>query len=332
MAWVRVPTQPNYSQGRGGAHTVQDMENISVEGPPAVREVELSTLDLRYEHCRLKLAAREERLLGSIAERGIEEPLEGVEVGAKRILLNGFKRYRCARKLRIDAVPYASLGQDEAAGIIGLLRIANDKALSLLEQAAFIDELKQARNLSVAQIAVELSRSKGWVGMRLGLIGEMTAAVRQKLFAGAFPVYAYMYTLRPFMRMNGGAPEVEQFVLAVSGQGLSVRDIAQLAHGYFRGPKSLRQEIARGKLTLPLARMQRVAPRGTGCNEQETAMLHDLESVHEIMGRAVSRAEDPQLSSGAFQAQVQLLTAGILSRLPAFEQTVRKLHDRGGKA
>ena len=61
-------------------------------------------------------------------------------------------------------------------------------------------------------------------------------------------------------------------------------------------------------------------------------MLHDLESVHEIMGRAVSRAEDPQLSSGAFQAQVQLLTAGILSRLPAFEQTVRKLHDRGGKA
>jgi hypothetical protein len=44
------------------------------------REVELSSLDLRYESFRLKQAALEERLLGSIAQRGIEEPLEGVEV------------------------------------------------------------------------------------------------------------------------------------------------------------------------------------------------------------------------------------------------------------
>ena len=38
-------------------------------------QVELSSLDLRYEDFRLKQATLEERLLGSIALRGIEEPL-----------------------------------------------------------------------------------------------------------------------------------------------------------------------------------------------------------------------------------------------------------------
>ena len=78
--------------------------------------VELSTFDLRYEGHRLRDDAREARLLASIVERGIEEPLEGVDPSADcRFLLNGFKRYRCAKKLGLGCVPYVSLGQDEAA-------------------------------------------------------------------------------------------------------------------------------------------------------------------------------------------------------------------------
>src|ERR1700752_3827441 len=162
------------------------------------RELELSQLDLRYEGYRMKNAGLEERLLGSIAQRGIEEPLEGVEVKERSVLLNGFKRYRCARKLQIRIVPYTSLGPDEVVAIMNLLRLSNNRALSLLEQAAFIDELKNTRHLSVAEIAQELSRSKSWVSMRLGLIGQMSTAVREQLFSGAFPVYSYMYTLRQF--------------------------------------------------------------------------------------------------------------------------------------
>jgi len=153
-------------------------------------EVELAHLDLRYESFRLKQAALEERLLASIAQRGIEEPLEGVEVKAVRVLLNGFKRYRCARKLRLATVPYSSLGPDEAVGILSLLRTSNNRALSILEQAAFIAELKNARAMNVAQIAAELCRSKSWVSVLLGLFAGMSEKVRRQLFAGAFPVYS----------------------------------------------------------------------------------------------------------------------------------------------
>ena len=44
--------------------------------------------------------------------------------------------------------------------------------------------------------------------------------------------------------MNGvKKQEIEDFVVAVSGKKLSVREIEQLAHGYFRGPESFREAI-----------------------------------------------------------------------------------------
>ncbi len=303
-----------------------------LEAANALYEVELTQLDLRYESCRLKQAEQEERLLGSIAERGIAEPLEGVEAQEKKVLLNGFKRYRCARKLGIGTVPYRSLGQDEVAGIIQLLRTANDHALGILEQAAFLDELKQSRNLSLAQIAAELSRSKAWVCVRLGLFAQMSATVRQKLFSGALPVYSYLYTLRPFIRLNGDAKEVDGFVTAVSGQRLSVREIELLARGYFRGPEALRAEIRQGNLALPLERMKAASAGAAGCSELETGMLRDLEVTQKYMLRVMSKGGDERLASRAFHAQAQLLTAGILSREAGFVQSVRRLHDRGGQA
>lgn len=83
-----------------------------------MNEIELSSLDLRYESYRMKNRAGEARLLASICERGIVEPLEGVEVEDRHVLLNGFKRWRCARRLRLGTAPYVSLGEDAALGIV----------------------------------------------------------------------------------------------------------------------------------------------------------------------------------------------------------------------
>lgn len=304
-------------------------------------EVELSSLDLRYEGFRLKAAALEERLLASIAARGIQEPLEGVElpagpagVAGPQVLLNGFKRYRCARQLRLATVPFSSLGGDEAAAILDLLKLSNNRSLSLLEQAAFIDELKNGRGMNVADIAAALSRSKAWVSVRLGLLGQMSQEVRRQLFAGAFPVYAYMYVLRPFMRLNGeSAQAIEQFVTAVSGQGLSVREIEQLAHGFFRGPESFRAEIRKGNLALPLERMRQMPQSPEACSEFERVLLGDLDILQKYMQRVMGKSQEQnKLTSRGFHAQCHLLTAGILSRARAFFHTLRQLHDRNGQA
>ncbi|MFC1453296.1 ParB/RepB/Spo0J family partition protein [Verrucomicrobiota bacterium] len=296
-------------------------------------EIELSSLDGRYEGYRMRDRTGEARLLSAIAERGITEPLEGVEVEGRHVLLNGFKRWRCARRLGLATAPYVSLGEDAAMGIVALLRASNDRALTLLEQAGFVDELRRLHRMSVAEIAETLSRSKGWVGMRLGLVAEMPPTVRQHLFAGAFPVYAYMYSVRSFMRMNGGKGEdIERFVTALSGKGLSVREIEHLAHGYFRGPEALREQIASGNVALPLERLKQHAEHAEGCSAFEQGMLRDIEIAQKYMQRVMNKSPSPRLRSGAFLAQAHLLLGGLLERASAFFQSVRQLHDRCGQA
>lgn len=293
--------------------------------------VELAQLDLRYEGCRLKSPAAEARLLAAIAQSGIQQPLQGVELSSARILLNGFKRLRCARKLHIHIGPFASLGADEVSGIVCLLRAANDHALSLLEQARFLDELKAGRGLSVAEMAQQLSRSKAWVSLRLGVLAELSPLVRAALFDGSFPVYSYLYTLRLFRRLNGAAA-VDEFVAALRGKKLSARQIEQLAHGFFRGPESLREQIRQGHLTLPLQQLKDLPEDPDGGSEFERVLVADLEQVHKLLVRVMTKSADrSRLSSRPFRAQAHLLCAGLLSRLPAFTQTLRQLHDHCGQ-
>jgi predicted transcriptional regulator len=298
-----------------------------------IGDVELKAFDLRYEGYRMKNPPLEAKLLVSIAERGIEEPLEGVDAGDQRILLNGFKRYRCAQKLGLGMVPYATLGEDEATGIVAMLRTSNQKALSLLEQARFIDDLHTLYKLSVAEIAETLSRSKSWVTMRLGILAEMGERVREKVFSGAFPVYSYMYTLRQLLRTGGAERgEVEKFVEAVGGRKLSLREIEHLAQGCFRGPEWFRAEVLAGNLALALERMKGVPQAPDGANEFERVLLRDLECLGKYLARVVTKSQDSRIETRAFSAQANLLLCGLVSRLGALTQALRSLHDRTGNA
>ena len=283
--------------------------------------VELSSLNLRYEDHRQRDDAREVRLLASLAERGIEEPLEGVDTAEARFLLNGFKRYRMRKKLGIASVPYVSLGPEEATGILSLMRGSTDKSLGILEQARFLVDLLTIHGLSLTEVAQTLSRSKAWVSLRRSLLEDMSPAVQQVLFRGTFPVYCYLYTLRPFRRMNGVKPdEIDRFVQAVAGQRLSVREIELLAQAYFRGPASLREAIEAGKLSWSLDQMKRVPEDREGCNEFERVLLGDLQILQKYLQRVLVKFLDPRLKSRAFYAQANLLTGALLSKFDPFSK------------
>ncbi len=295
--------------------------------------IEIGCLDLRYEHLRVKRKAEEGRLLSSIAERGIEDALEGVDVDGAHVLLNGFARYRCARRLGIEVLPYLSLGGDEAAGIIQLLHRPERSTLTILEEAGFLHELNKVQGLNVAQIAERVGRSKAWVCNRLKLMREVSGSVRDRLFAGAFPIYAYMQMVHPFMRINGvKQKDVDEFVEALSGKKVSVRDVELLAHGYFRGPESFREQIRTGHVVESLERLKEIPDDPDGCSDFERAVLRDLETLSKYMQRVMGKSIDQRLKSHTFFAEANLLTAKIMSRKSAFYESMRQLHDRSGHA
>jgi len=295
-------------------------------------QVEILSLDLRYEGFRMKSAVAEKALLLSILESGIRDPLQGVDTKATRILLDGFKRLRCAKKLGIGIVPYCSMGTDEILGIIELIRISNARSLSVLEQARFVDELKTVHKLSTAEIAELVERSKAWVSVRTGIIHEMSGYVLDEIFKGRFPAYSYMYILRPFMRINGiHAGEVDEFVKSVAGKNLSLRSLELLAHGYFKGPEPLREQIKSGHITWALNRLKETQTPLSGLSQPESVMIRDLELAFKYMQRVSAKAQSARFKTNAFLAQVNVLSGGILRQTDSFCKAIRDLYDRSGQ-
>jgi hypothetical protein len=230
-------------------------------------------------------------------------------------------------------VPYVSLGAEEATGILNLMRASTDKGLGILEQARFVVDLLTIHGMSVAEVAQTLGRSKGWVSMRRSLLDEMSPAIQAILFRGAFPAYSYMYTLRPFMRMNaGGRDQVERFVRAVAGQRLSVRDIELLAPAYFRGPAPLREAIERGNLGWSLDQLKGLPEDREGFNDFERGLLKDLEVLRRCIQRVMVKCQDSRLVSRAFCAQANLISGGLLRILEPFCQRMKAFYDRTGQA
>jgi len=136
-------------------------------------QIEISNIDLRYESCRMKSKHSEKILLDSILTKGIRNPLQGIDANdGVKILLNGFKRIRCAKILNISIIPWYSFGNDESVGILELLRISNEKSLTILEQAKLIDELQTVHKMCNADIALLLEKSRAWVSVRTGIINE----------------------------------------------------------------------------------------------------------------------------------------------------------------
>jgi hypothetical protein len=185
--------------------------------------------------------------------------------------------------------------------------------------------------MTLADVAELLSRSKAWVSTRRHLLQEMSPTIQRILFRGDLPVYSYMVTLRPFMRRNGvPRQEVENFMRAIAGAKLSVREIDLLAHGYFRGTSSLREAIDQGHWKWTLDQMQAAGETNAGLSDFERRVLRELEQLLRTMQSVMTRCDSPRLQSRGFHVQANLLLASLLGRRGSFFKKMEEFYDRTG--
>jgi hypothetical protein len=150
-----------------------------------------------------------------------------------------------------------------------------------------------------------------------------------KIFSGKFPAYAYMYTLRQFMRINAvSKKDVDTFVSSIAGRNLSLRDIDILANGYFKGSDEIRGQIQNGNISWGLEQLKASSAGATDCTQTEQNMLKDLSIAQKYMQRVACKSSDNRFKTASFKAQANLLSGGILRQLHVFEKAVRELHDR----
>ncbi len=159
----------------------------------------------------------------------------------------------------------------------------------------------------------------------------MSKTVREKVFSDKFPAYSYLYTLRQFMRINSvKKSDIDEFVNLVSGKNLSLRDIEQLAYGYFKGSEEFREQLKKN-IIWGLEQLKNVPQDPDDCSEYERKMLNELEVLPRYMQRIMRKSDDTRLVSHSFNAQANLLAAGILSKMNPFSIALRRFYDRTGE-
>jgi hypothetical protein len=243
-------------------------------------------------------------------------------------LLDGFKRYRCACRLKIGIVPALICDGQEKEGIVALLRSSHNQGLTDLEHGALLDRLHTAHGMSVVQIATHIGCSTGWVGVRLGMVEQMSELVRRKVLGGQFPARCYLYGVRPFTRVNDYKNGlVDRFVNAVSGRGLSTRDIFLLTKAYFTGGSCIRQRIDEGKAIEVLEALKEDNRVDIGA-----ALVDNIVSIQVQLERFIAQARSARLEDEAIALRTHLACAGLLRNIGPFTRSVKELYGKTTKA
>lgn len=302
-----------------------------------MREIEICQIDTRYERARQRNPRGEDSLLSSIAQRGVCDPVHGIEMDdtEKFILLDGFKRLRCARKLGLTRMPAQRIAGDEIEGICSFMRQCESNTLSQMEEAALVDELHGRLGMRVVDIARQLNRSVGWVSMRLGMIEGMSDVVRGKIMRGQFPLRIYMYGLKKFTRVNSTA--VDAFVRAVSGRGLGSRDLWVLAEAFLRGSEAARRQILDGRVEWVLRILKTPGNddvRGGELSPGQGRFIAYLEGCSHAMSGVLYQANQMAAccDGSAFSLRVNVICGAIMRNAQAFTECIRVLYERTGHA
>lgn len=299
--------------------------------------VEISSIDISLEQTRYKDAAVERRLLSSITEQDILDPLQVTagETGHTYLLLDGFKRYRCARKLKLGMLPVNCIGQDAASGILTFIRRDESGGITTIEQAALVETLNRRYGMSIYDIAIHLGRSPSWVSMRLGMLENLSPLIRKKIMTGAFPVRAYMYGLKGFTRVNRISSErLDAFVEAVSGKKLGTRDLITLGQAYFKGGKLIEQLITSGDLRQALQMMksdsQAEHANFAALSENEKVVISCLKNLVTDMEHFINLSSDVLCLDNCFTKSVTIWTEAVQKRMQPINDILKEFHDRSG--
>lgn len=296
--------------------------------------IEIDSIDIRFSHARHKNPVVERKLIDSIRARGILDALQGVPEGNSFVLLDGFKRYRCARKLSINQIPVEYIGTDTVSGLLFLLRRSVASGVTAIEQSALIEELHNKYGLSIYEIAVQLDRSPSWVSVRFGMIEQLSPLVKEKIMSGAFPVRAYLYGLKGFTRVHKiSSGEIDACVESLSGKRLSTRDLYILTRAYFKGAEAIRNLITDGDVHQALRILKNTQAYNTASfSSQQLQCIENCRSISSTIDWILRNDPRKLLTGAEFSNEINVWCTALLRSIGPFHDIIRELYERTGSS
>jgi ParB/RepB/Spo0J family partition protein len=201
-------------------------------------ELEFHQLDLRYERLRRRDPRRERLLVGSLSSLGQLLPIVvlGPESGGRYVVVDGYKRIRALRRLREDTVRATVWALSEPDALVLERMMRTGEREGALEQGWLLRELQERFGLSHEELAQRFDRSQSWVSRRLGLVGDLPAAVQEKVRAGVLGAHAAMKYLVPMARAT--PEDCDHLVSLLSRGRVTSRQLGALYGGWLAGGES----------------------------------------------------------------------------------------------
>jgi len=193
----------------------------------------------------------------------------------------------------------------------------------MIEQARIVEYLHQKSSMSISEIARHLNRSPAWVSVRVGLIARMSPILREAVFSGKIPVRSVMYGLKAFTRVK--PKEVDKFVGCVSGKGLSVRELDELAKAYFQKDPMMKEQIQKGQLRWTLNQIK--AMRQESDENVESPEMKQLQWLLQSMQMVTYRFRKNNIKNSKIWHKANAIIKTILNLMPLCQKTLGEIND-----
>jgi len=261
-------------------------------------DLEFHQLDLRHEGLRVRRPEKERRLLGSLSEVGQQVPIVVVAAAepGRYVVIDGHKRVRALRRLRLDTVRATVWDASEAEALLLLHSQRADEAETAIEQAWLMLALHEG-GMAVAELSLRLCRSPSWVSRRLGLVKELPLSVQERIRDGRISSHVAMKYLLPMARANRS--DCEALAATVAKEKLTTREVGELYAAWRDATVARRRSLLEDPLLFLKARRE-LAQEPVSANPARS-VLRDLD----VVGAMARRAERQWREGASFMDETE---------------------------
>ena len=171
-----------------------------------MESLEISQLDLRYGHTRIRRPEALLPLMRSLEKWGQLRPVSVVRSDAPcHVLVDGYLRVEALRRCGKDTVLAEVWVCGEMEALVAVLIREQERRWEALEEASLIRELHDRHELSQESIARLLGKDKSWVCRRLSLLSALPDEILEAVRSGHLSTWAAGRILAPFRLTEPGA-------------------------------------------------------------------------------------------------------------------------------
>lgn len=280
-------------------------------------DLEFHQLDLRYEDLRLHRPDCENRLLASLSEQGQQMPVVVVrgEQEGKYLVIDGFKRLRCLRRLRRDTVCATLLDLEPAEALLLESSQRSSDKPSAIEQAWLLVMLR-SQGLSQQELARRMDKSVSWVSRHLGMASDLPTPVQEHVRRGTIPATAAMRSLLPIARFDREGCLL--LTEAIASAELNSREVEKVCAAFLESSPEVRERLLKDPRLFLRARACKSTPTPQPAHLE---MLQALEKMAR-MTRRLCECVTQNESTPTELAELHLASAEVRAQLDTFEKEI----------